>query len=88
MDRQTRAPLYVPFVSSAQHKKYSVYVMRDGKRKLIHFGDSRYGQYRDKLQHYSHLDHNDTRRRELWYARHGRTTDKSSARFWAARVLW
>ena len=79
---------YKPFPSKAKHKKYSVYVMRDGKRKLIHFGDSRYQHFRDTLGHYSDLDHNDQRRRELWYARHGRTSDRSSARYWAARVLW
>ena len=80
--------LYEPFPSRAKNKKYSVYVMRDGKRKLIHFGDSRHQHFRDKLNHVSHLDHNDERRRELWYARHGRTNDRSSARYWAARVLW
>ena len=80
--------LYKPFPSKAKHKKYSVYVLRDGKRKLIHFGDRRYQQFRDRLGHFSHLDHNDQRRRELWYARHGRTNDRSSARYWAARVLW
>ena len=80
--------LYTPFPSHAKHKKYSVYVMRDGKRSLIHFGDTRYQQYRDKLGHYRHLDHNNVRRRELWYARHGRTKDRDSALHWAARVLW
>jgi hypothetical protein len=65
-----------------------VYVLHDGKRRLIHFGDARYQQYRDKIGHYSHLDHNDTKRREQWYARHGRSTDKNTARYWAAKVLW
>ena len=51
--------LYKPFVSSAKNKKYSVYVQRDGRRRLIHFGDSRYGQFHDKLGHYSSNDHND-----------------------------
>eukprot|EP01043_Picozoa_sp_COSAG02_P047306 COSAG02_NODE_4521_length_5267_cov_8.795666_2_plen_86_part_00 len=84
----TPVPLYQPFVSSAKHKKYSVYVLRDGRRRLIHFGDRRYQHFHDKLNNFSHLDHNDSRRRELWYARHGRSSDKSSARYWAARVLW
>ena len=44
--------------------------------------------YKDKIGHYSHLDHNDTKRREQWYARHGRSTDKNTARYWAAKVLW
>ena len=51
---------YKPFVSKAKNKKYSVYVMRDGKRRLIHFGDKRYGQYHDKLGQYSNLDHKET----------------------------
>ena len=55
--------LYQPFPSKAKHKKYSVYVLKDNRRRLIHFGDSRYGQFRDKLKHYSHLDHNDPERR-------------------------
>ena len=63
--------LYQPFVSTAKNKKYSVYVMRDGRPRLIHFGDSRYGQYHDKLGHYSILDHDDQERRELYYKRHG-----------------
>ena len=80
--------LYKPFPSKAKHKKYSVYVMRDGKRKLLHFGDSRYGHYKDKLGHYSSLDHNDERRKELYYKRHGRSSDRNTAKYWAARVLW
>ena len=47
--------LYKPFKSKAKNKKYSVYV-KGGK--LIHFGDKRYGQYKDKIGLYSHLDHN------------------------------
>ena len=66
-------PLYSPFVSTAKNKKYSVYVVKDGRKRLIHFGDSRYGQYHDKLGNYTHLDHNDPERKRLYYARHGPT---------------
>ena len=38
--------LYKPFKSKAKNKKYSVYV-KGGK--LIHFGDKRYGQYKNKI---------------------------------------
>ena len=39
-------PMYQPFVSSAKNKKYSVYVKStSGNKKLIHFGDTLYGQY-------------------------------------------
>ena len=37
-------PLYKPFKSKAKNKKYSVYVMKGDKKRLIHFGDSRYEQ--------------------------------------------
>ena len=81
--------LYTPFKSTAKNKKYSVYVLKDGKRRLIHFGDSRYGQFRDKLGHYSHLDHKDEARRQAFYRRHGGVSrDKNSALYWAQKVLW
>ena len=81
-------PLYKPFVSTAKHKKYSVYVLRNGRKRLIHFGDRRYGQYHDKLRHYSNLDHNDEQRRRLYYARHGPSEDKNTAKYWSHKVLW
>ncbi len=80
--------LYKPFKSKAKNKKYSVYVMKDGKKKLIHFGDSRYQQFKDKLGEYSHLDHNDKKRRELYYKRHGKATSKDSARYFSHKYLW
>ena len=80
--------LYQPFVSKAKNKKYSVYVMKHGRQKLIHFGDSRYQQFQDKLGHYSNLDHNDKKRRDLYYKRHGQTTDKSSAKYYSHKYLW
>ena len=40
--------LYKPFLSTAKNKKYSVYVLKDNKKRLVHFGDSRYGQYFDR----------------------------------------
>ena len=57
-------PLNKPFKSNLKFKKYAVYVLKDGKRRLIHFGDARYQQYKDKIGLYSHLDHNDKKRRE------------------------
>ena len=81
-------PLYKPFVSKAKNKKYSVYVMKNGKKRLIHFGDSRYGQFKDKIGHYSSLDHNDKERKKRYYQRHGQTTDKNSAKYWSHKVLW
>ena len=80
--------LYKPFVSKAKHKKYSIYVMKNGRRKLIHFGDKRYPQFRDKLGHYSHLDTNDPKRRELYYKRHGPSSDRTSAKYYSHKYLW
>ncbi len=84
----TDKPLYKPFVSKAKNKKYSVYVKKDGGIKLIHFGDSRYEQYKDKLGHYSKLDHNDPKRKKAYYDRHGQTSDKNSAKYWSHKILW
>ena len=80
--------LYKPFVSKAKNKKYSVYVMKNGNKKLIHFGDSRYGQFKDKLGHYKTLDSNDPKRRQLYYKRHGQTNDINTAKYWSHKILW
>jgi hypothetical protein len=82
-------PLYKPFPSKAKNKKYAVYV-KDGKggKRLIHFGDKRYGQFKDKLGHYKSLDHGDRERRKSYLARHGKKTDKDTAGYWANKILW
>ena len=82
--------LYKPFVSSAKNKKYSVYVKdKDGSPKLIHFGDKRYKQFNDKLGFYKSLNHNDEKKRELYYKRHGRDTKgKNTAKYWSHKILW
>ena len=82
-------PLYRPFKSAVKHKKYSVYVKGDsGAKKLIHFGDNWYPQYKDKIGDYKKLDTNDLKRRKAYYSRHGKSNDKNSAKYWAQRVLW
>ena len=80
--------LYKPFVSKAKNKKYSVYVLKDGKKRLIHFGDKRYGQFKDKLGHYKSLDHGDPKRKKAYYQRHGKATDKNTAKYWSHKILW
>ena len=81
--------LYKPFKSKAKNKKYSVYVKsKTGGTRLLHFGDSRYPQFKDKLGHYSHLNHNDPQRRKNYYSRHGKATSKDSAKYWAHKILW
>lgn len=90
-------PLNKPFPSKAKNKKYSVYVLKDGKRKLINFGDKRYQHYKDKIGNYRHLDHGDKDRRKNYLNRakgikdkNGRLTwkDKSSPNYWAVNYLW
>jgi len=80
-------PLYKPFPSKAKNKKFSVYVMKEGKKKLINFGDSNYKDY---------TQHKDKERRKSYLARsagirdkNGKLTkdDKNSANYWA-RTLW
>ena len=86
---ENNRPLYKPFVSKAKNKKYSVYVKGPaGKPRIIHFGDSRYSQFKDKIGHYKSLDHNDPKRKKSYYARHGKATSKDTAKYWSHKILW
>jgi len=88
-DSKGKPVLYKPFKSKAKNKKYSVYVKsKSGGTRIIHFGDSRYGQYKDKLGSYKHLDHGDKKRRAAYYSRHGPATDKNMAKYWSHKILW
>jgi hypothetical protein len=86
--RRRSDKLDTPFVSERKYKKYSVYVMCNGKRKLVHFGDHRYQQYKDKIGAFAALDHGDAKRRDNYYRRHGPSHDKCSAKYWSHRILW
>jgi len=89
LDKQGNKILYKPWPSKAKNKKYSVYVKgANGKTKIIHFGDKRYGQFKDKLGHYKSLDHNDPQRKKNYYSRHGKATDKNTAKYWSHKILW
>ena len=81
-------PLYKPFKSKAKGKKMSVYVMKDGKKRLINFGDANMEDF---------TQHKDEKRRKSYLARakgiknkQGKLTwkDKNSANYWSIRVLW
>ena len=84
MDKQ----LYKPFKYKGNaKKKFSVYVMKNGKKKLIHFGHSDYQDFRQ---------HKDKARQKSYLARsagirnkEGKLTanDKNSSNYWA-RTLW
>ena len=81
--------------STQKNKKYMVLV----NGKWIHFGDSRYEQFRDStpLKLYSYLDHKDKERRKKYLLRakgiknkSGVLTylDKSSPNYWSIKYLW
>ena len=80
-------PLYKPFPSKAKGKKLSVYVMKEGKKRLLNFGDSSMEDYRQ---------HRDKDRRKAYLARSAGIRDKdgkltkdnkNKANYWA-RTLW
>ena len=80
--------LYKPFKSSAKDKKFSVYVMKDGKKRLIHFGNSNYKDF---------TQHKDETRRKSYLARakgiknkKGELTwkDKNTSNYWSVHYLW
>ena len=91
--------LYIIFKSKSKNKKYSVYVMKDGKKTLIHFGDTTYQHYKDTtpLKLYSNLDHNDKVRQKSYLARakgiknkQGDLTwrDKNTSNYYSVKYLW
>ena len=88
--QKKESELYKPFVSKAKGKKYSVYVMKNGSKRLIHFGDSNMQQFHDKLGHYQNLNHNNKERRRLYHARHKHFIRKGyySAGDQSMRFLW
>tara|TARA_R110002126_G_scaffold143921_2_gene289997 strand:+ start:126 stop:386 length:261 start_codon:yes stop_codon:yes gene_type:complete len=80
--------LYKPFKSTAKNKKFSIYVMVDGKKKLIHYGDSRYEdftQHKDQKRRLSYLKRAmgiKNKKGELTWK------DKNTSNYWAIRKLW
>jgi hypothetical protein len=86
--------LYKPIKSERKNKKFKVLT----KSGVIHFGDTRYEQFKDKLGVYSHLDHNDKKRQKNYCKRakgiknkKGELTYKdkdNSANYWSYHFLW
>jgi len=78
-------------VSPIKNKKYTAILVNKvtGREKLIHFGDSRYQQYRDRLGVYSYLDHGDEKRRKNYIKRHSAHSFKPySANYFSRYYLW
>lgn len=79
-------PLYKPFKSTAKNKKMSVFVINEEtkKRKLIHFGDSRYKHNYSKEARESY-----DKRSKAIRGKKGLTyNNKNTANYWARKVLW
>ena len=79
--------------SNVKNKKYVAILLnkKTGKEKRVNFGDNSLGQYNDStgLGLYSHLDHNDKKKRENFKKRFARLLDKKySATWFADRYLW
>ncbi len=73
--------------SDRKNKKYKA-TLPDGK--AVHFGDTRYEQFKDRtpLKLYSNLDHNDKARRELYLSEASQGLCKYSADYCFKKYLW
>lgn len=87
-DFKKEKPLYKPVKSTNAKKKGMVYVMKNGKKKLIHFGDASMEDF---------TQHKDPKRRKNYLARsagiknkEGKLTknDKNSANYWSRKINW
>ncbi len=78
--------------SHLKSKKYNAILENKitGHIKKVPFGSIYYQQYKDStgLNLYSHLDHNDKKRRELYYKRHNKDYAKFSPDYFSKKYLW
>tara|TARA_R100001163_G_C4930636_1_gene106727 strand:+ start:198 stop:479 length:282 start_codon:yes stop_codon:yes gene_type:complete len=88
-DFKKNKPLYKPRRSTKADKKGMVYVMKDGKKRLIHFGQKGAPDFNSgkasKGQQKSYLARSGGIRNKS-----GQLTknDKNSANYWSRRVNW
>ena len=71
--------------SKRKNKKYDVF---KNNRYVVSFGDNRYQQYKDKIGIYKDLDHGDKKRRDNYYARHGKESRMGTAKYFSHKYLW
>lgn len=71
-------------------KKYEAVLQnRFGEVKRVGFGDRRYEQYKDRIGHWSHLDHGDEKRKQAYRKRHaGEDQVLFSPGYFAWNFLW
>jgi len=72
-------------VSTRKHKKYDVFIK---DKYLLSFGDNRYGQYKDKIGHYSSKDSLDLKKLNAYYKRHNKKYPIHSADWFSKKFLW
>ena len=81
-------PLYKHVKSSNPKKKIMVYVMKNGAKRLIHFGDASMQDFRQ---------HKNQDRKKSYCARSGgirnkegklTKNDKNTANWWSRKILW
>jgi len=72
--------------SKKKNKKYDAF-SKDGEY-ITSFGDKRYAQYRDKIGEYSHLNHNNKKRKDNYYSRFGKDAKKDTAKYFSHKFLW
>jgi hypothetical protein len=74
------------------YKKYTAVLEDKKSKKIIHiaFGDKRYEQYKDNvLGLYSHLDHNDIKRKNNYRTRHKQDKlNEYSSGYFSYYYLW
>lgn len=85
--------IHIGFTKShIKNKKYDAILKNKftGQIKKVPFGDQRFQHYRDStgLNLYSHLNHLDKKRRDLYYKRHNKDYPKFSADYFSKRFLW
>jgi hypothetical protein len=73
--------------SKRKGKKYDVYDNKT-KKYITSFGGLGYEHYFDKIGYYNNKNHLDKSRRKLYFNRHGRTNDKTSAKYFSNKYLW
>ena len=83
--------------STIPGKKLMVEVVKNGKKKTIHFGDASMEQFKDKTGIWKSKDHGDKKRRASFLARSGGIKKKDgtfakddihSPTYHARKVLW
>jgi hypothetical protein len=87
-EKKDSKPLYKPMKSTRKGKKGMVYVMKNGAKRLIHFGDSSMtdkSEGASKAQQKSYLARSGGIKNK-----EGKLTknDKNSANYWSRKVNW